>query len=110
MENNGGGATKRVLRGLAYAVLTLVAVTLSIFFVVLPAQVEKRINRVREPPPYRASPEAASLHARLLVADLHADSLLWGRDLLLRSDRGQVAIPRLRDGNVNFQLFAVVNK
>jgi microsomal dipeptidase-like Zn-dependent dipeptidase len=99
-----------VLRGFAYAVLALLAVTLGIFFFVLPAEIEKRLNRVREPPPYKVSPEAASLHAKLLIADLHADSLLWGRDLLRRSDRGHVDIPRLSDGNVALQVFAAVTK
>jgi len=27
------------------------------------------------------------------VADLHADSLLWGRDLLRRGSQGQVDVP-----------------
>ncbi len=35
------------------------------------------------PPPYVASDRARALHERLWVADLHADSLLWGRDLLV---------------------------
>ena len=50
------------------------------------------------PPPYGASDRARELHAPLWVADLHADSLLWGRDLLERGDRGQVDVPRLRRG------------
>jgi len=32
--------------------------------------------------------------------DLHADSRLWGRDLSVRSDRGNVDLPRLIAGNV----------
>ena len=46
----------------------------------------------------------------LTVADLHADSLLWGRDLNQRADRGHVDIPRLIDGNVALQVFSVVTK
>ena len=34
-----------------------------------------------------------SLHATLTVADLHADSLLWGRDLNQRASSGHVDIP-----------------
>ncbi|MDP3897466.1 MAG: membrane dipeptidase, partial [Mesorhizobium sp.] len=46
----------------------------------------------------------------LTVADLHADSLLWGRDLTLRGTRGQVDVPRLIEGNVTLQVFSVVSK
>ncbi|HET7039424.1 MAG TPA: dipeptidase, partial [Gemmatimonadales bacterium] len=42
-------------------------------------------------------------------ADLHADSLLWGRDLLRRSRRGHVDLPRLVEGNVALQVFTVVS-
>ena len=55
---------------------------------------------------YYASERARALHETLLVADLHADSLLWGRDLLVRGDRGHVDVPRLIEGNVALQVFA----
>ncbi|HEY8987993.1 MAG TPA: membrane dipeptidase, partial [Candidatus Limnocylindrales bacterium] len=54
--------------------------------------------------------EAADLHERLTVVDLHADSLLWGRDLLQQGDRGHVDIPRLVEGNVALQVFAMPTK
>jgi microsomal dipeptidase-like Zn-dependent dipeptidase len=44
------------------------------------------------------------------VADLHADSLLWGRDLLARGTRGHVDVPRLIEGNVALQVFAASTK
>jgi microsomal dipeptidase-like Zn-dependent dipeptidase len=56
------------------------------------------------------SDRARALHASLWVADLHADSLLWGRDLLERGDRGQVDVPRLREGNVALQVLAATTK
>src|SRR5437868_9531227 len=56
------------------------------------------------------SPQAQELHKRLLVADLHADSLLFGRNLLERSNRGHIDLPRLREGNVALQMFTVVTK
>jgi microsomal dipeptidase-like Zn-dependent dipeptidase len=46
-------------------------------------------------------------HRAFTVVDLHADALLWGRDLLERYDRGHVDIPRLRDGNVFLQVFSM---
>jgi membrane dipeptidase len=62
------------------------------------------------PPPYRGSQAARDLHASLWVADLHADSLLWGRNLLERSARGHVDIPRLVQGNVALQIFSLPTK
>jgi microsomal dipeptidase-like Zn-dependent dipeptidase len=56
------------------------------------------------------APRAAALHARLTVVDLHADSLLWGRDLLARGTRGHVDVPRLVAGNVALQGFTIVTK
>ena len=59
---------------------------------------------------YPANDRARALHETLGVVDLHADSLLWGRDLLLRGDRGHVDVPRLIDGNVALQVFAASTK
>ena len=44
------------------------------------------------------------------MVDLHADSLLWGRDLLVRGERGQVDIPRLLEGNVALEVLAASTK
>jgi membrane dipeptidase len=73
-----------------------------------PGIVERRFNHTLHPPPYQPSAQAEDLHRKLLVADLHADSLLWGRNLLHRNARGHVDIPRLADGNVAIQAFTVV--
>ncbi|ABF43039.1 Zn-dependent dipeptidase [Candidatus Koribacter versatilis Ellin345] len=67
--------------------------------------VETRYNKVRTPPPYSVKSE---LHQSLFIADLHADSLLWGRDLLKRSTIGHVDLPRLQEANVSLQVFTVV--
>ena len=71
---------------------------------------ERRLCLTAAPPPDAASERARELHRRLLVADLHADLLLWGRDLLQRSDRGHVDVPRLIEGNVALQVFAASTK
>lgn len=77
---------------------------------VLPSLVESHFNKVLFPPPYRASSRAQVLHRTLWIADLHADSLLWGRDLLKESSRGHVDLPRLIQGNVALQVFSVPTK
>ena len=71
---------------------------------------EARLCTTRDRPPYRASDRARALHAELWVADLHADSLLWGRDLLQRSTRGHVDVPRLIEGNVALQVLAATTQ
>src|SRR6185503_8353863 len=56
------------------------------------------------------SARALALHRRLVIADMHADSLLWGRDLLRRASHGHVDLPRLAEGNVAVQGVSVVTK
>jgi microsomal dipeptidase-like Zn-dependent dipeptidase len=74
------------------------------------ARTERRLCDTTVAPPYLARPRAHELHARLDVVDLHADSLLWGRDLLVRGDRGQVDVPRLIEGGVAVQVLAATTK
>ena len=69
-------------------------------------RVERRFNVLTGAPPRRVSHRARELHATLRVADLHADSLLYGRDLLRRSVVGQVDVPRLIEGGVALQALA----
>jgi len=76
----------------------------------LSARTERRLNGVADPGPYLVAPAAADLHERLTVVDLHADSLLWGRDLLARGTTGHVDIPRLIEGNAALQVFAATTK
>jgi microsomal dipeptidase-like Zn-dependent dipeptidase len=56
------------------------------------------------------TPGATGLHSSLLVADLHADPLLWPRDLMERHGHGHIDLPRLIEGNVALQVFGVVTK
>lgn len=71
---------------------------------------DAKINPVTPHAPYKISDAAKTLHDELYIADLHADSLLWRRNPLKRWSRGQVDIPRLRDGGVEFQIFSAVTK
>lgn len=79
-------------------------------FVWLPGYAEHSMNGVLHQPPYDISARARALLARVPVVDLHADSLLWSRDLLARGSRGQVDIPRLIEGKVALQAFTIVTK
>ena len=70
----------------------------------------RRLNAVVVPPPYPVDDDSRHLHDRLAVADLHADSLLWGRDLRRRATTGHVDLPRLREAGVALQVFAAVTQ
>jgi membrane dipeptidase len=47
---------------------------------------------------------------RAPVADGHADSLMWNRDLTRASDEGHVDFPRLREAGVRIQAFTIVTR
>jgi microsomal dipeptidase-like Zn-dependent dipeptidase len=80
------------------------------FFLVAPSVVDRVENRTRVRGPYAVDARAMEVHRRLFVADLHADPLLWGRDLRVRAGRGHVDVPRLEEGGVALQVFSVVSK
>jgi len=71
----------------------------------LRANLEAQLNRVDPVLLPETSAEAEALHRRSFVADLHADSLLWGRDLLAHGSVGHVDLPRLQAGGVALQVF-----
>ena len=97
---------RRVLAGLAILVVVVVAVA----FAVVPGMVDRRMNKVVPAAHVDVTDAARALHRTLVIADMHADELLWGRDPLVRADHGHVDIPRLTDGNVALQVFSVVTK
>ena len=100
----------RILAKLFWGVIALAIAGLLVFFLYVPASVEKGRNAVAAHDPYPVSDAAQTLHDSLIVGDWHADSLLWNRDLSLRANRGQVDIPRLQEGNVALQMFTAVTK
>lgn len=75
----------------------------------VPALVDRQINQVYPTTPPVPSEQALALHQSLWIADLHADSLLWQRQLQQRG-LGHVDLPRLAQGNVALQAFSVVTK
>jgi membrane dipeptidase len=73
------------------------------------AMVDRTLNRVA-PDPDAPVPreEERAFHRGLFIADLHADTLKWDRDMLVRSAYGHVDLPRLEAGHVGLQVFAMV--
>lgn len=95
------------MRKLLIGVAVLTAIALGIFFYVVPRYVDASHNTLTDAA--RAT-QTSDLHRRLIVADLHADSLLWDRNLLQENAWGHVDIPRLIKGNIALQAFSVVTK
>ncbi|MEK9919359.1 MAG: membrane dipeptidase [Luminiphilus sp.] len=97
---------KRVL-----TVLALFSVTLTgAFFGLGPQWVDRASNRVVGNPGRPPTQEALALHQQLIVGDLHADSALWGKDLLAPNRHGHVDLPKLLEGGAALQMFTTVTK
>ena len=99
-----------MLRRIAVVSASLLGLAVVAAFLVLPGIIDRRMNKVVDAPHLVVTDSARALHGTLFVADLHADEMLWGRDLLARIDHGHVDLPRMREGNVALQVFAAVTK
>ncbi|MCI0569160.1 MAG: dipeptidase [Myxococcaceae bacterium] len=74
------------------------------------SEVDRKLNRVHARGRFSPTARTAEVHGRQTIVDLHADPLLWGRDLNARGTVGHVDVPRLLEGNVALQVFGVVTK
>lgn len=101
---------KKFLKYLLAVIGVLLVVFIISFFTIIPRYIAGSMNIVINQPPYTVSEKAKALHEKLLVVDMHADSLLWKRDLTQKDSIGQVDIPRMFEGNVALQAFTVVTK
>jgi microsomal dipeptidase-like Zn-dependent dipeptidase len=79
------------------------------FFAIAPGRIDRAQNRV-VPVLSNITLAAQDLQATLDLANMHADSLLWKRDLLERADYGHVDLPRLIEGRYALQVFSSVTK
>lgn len=82
---------------------------LSVFFSI-PRFVEFRSNSLYPSSEYLKNHTPPDLHNELFVADMHADTLLWNRDILKESSRGHLDFPRMIKGNIALQGFSIVTK
>ena len=99
-----------MLRKILVSIVSLIVVAILVAFGIGPGYLEKGLNRVVEHEAYVISDEARALHATLIAADLHSDTLLWHRDVLDHGKRGHVDVPRLMKGGVAVQVFSTVTK
>lgn len=98
----------KILLGL----LATLAIVYVAVIIIVPPILDENMNGLQSNLPERtATAKADSIYNNLdFIADLHSDALLWGRDLSIRNDVGQVDIPRLHAGQMNLQVFTVVSK
>ncbi len=94
----------------AVRILVLLLVLLGSGYVFGSAILEASLNKVTPHAAGAPGDEAQALHATLDMVDLHADTLLWGRDVLERGTRGHVDVPRLVEGRFAVQVFSTVSK
>lgn len=97
-------------RTVARALSGVLLLALGGFFFLAPYAVSTFMNGVRVHPPYRVDAATKALHDRLVIVDLHADTLLWERDPGRRARSGHVDLPRLLSAGVKLQVFSAVTK
>jgi microsomal dipeptidase-like Zn-dependent dipeptidase len=98
----------KTVAGIAGAAMVLGVIY---FFTLAPRHFDRLSNSVdRSIPLPEVSAAARALHQQLFIADLHADPLLWRRDLTEELSHGAVDLPRLLAGNVGLQVFGSVTK
>jgi membrane dipeptidase len=99
-----------ILKIIIILFLLITLISIGGFLIIGPGMIEKSMNKVLAHPAYNISQAAQKKHDELIIMDWHSDSLLWNRNLLKRSNRGHMDIPRLAEGNVAIQMFTVVTK
>ena len=101
---------KKLVKIIISVAAVLIIGFLVFFFFFAASVTERTLNPIIMRPPYQVSERAAKLHDTLFVADMHADALLWNRDLNEDSPIAHVDVPKLIRGNVALQAFTVVTK
>ena len=87
------------------------AIVLILAFGLAPSVAGRMMNRtLPHASDLPVSPEAERIQQTLDIVDLHADALLWKRNLLRRGRWGHVDLPRLIEGRVALQSFTTVTK
>jgi len=97
---------RRIARRIVVSALSVFACA----WLYLGVELEGFLNRLDPIALSPVSERARSIHASSFVADLHADSLLFERDLLVRGRLGHVDLPRLREGGVGLEVFGLPTK
>jgi microsomal dipeptidase-like Zn-dependent dipeptidase len=97
---------------LAFPMVMFALVVLVVIIIprIMTSIAEISMNKTRSRKAYSVTEAAANLHRQLFIADLHANTLLWNRNILVRHRYGHIDIPRLVEGNIGLQVFSVVTR
>ena len=87
----------------------MAALIFYIFFFYAPQYQDKKRNTLISQQ-VTVSQDVSEFHNSIFIADLHADSLLWGRNLINHNSYGHIDLPRMLEGNIGLQVFSVVTK
>ncbi|NNC72532.1 MAG: dipeptidase [Sphingomonadaceae bacterium] len=99
-----------MIRRIVLIVIGLLIAAALLFFTAGPIWLEWQMNQREQVALPEVSEEARQLHGELVIADMHADTLLWRRDPLRYANRGHADLRRLERGNVALQIFSSVTK
>ena len=91
------------------SILLLALIASYAFFFYIPLHEDRKRNSVTAYSPV-TDQNIIEFHNQLFVADLHADTLLWNRNLTSKYQHGHIDIPRMLTGNMGLQVFSVVTK
>ena len=101
---------KRWPRRIGLSLLVILGIVLIVLrFKILP-DFDAKSNRSLNPGLSEVPQAIQNLHDSAFVADLHADPLLWKRNLRKHLKHGHVDLPRLKQGGVDLQVFGVVTR
>lgn len=98
------------MRRLLLVLVAIAGIALLLAAKMLPGRIGAGMNAIDGKPLLAVGAEARALHGTLDIVDLHADTLMWKRDLLGRGTWGHVDLPRLGDGNVALQILSSVTR
>jgi len=98
------------MRKFLIGLVVLVIVAVAAFLALAPGLAEKSMNKIDGSGLWPVSAAAKALHKRLIIIDMHGDTLLWKRHIDDASGRGHIDLPRLEAGNVALQIFSSVTK
>ena len=110
MAESSSGVARTVRRWAVVEALLLLALVLWFGSGWLADSKDQEFNPTLAPGPATVTERAAEVHGAAKVIDLHADSLLWRRDLLEDQGWGHVNLPKLVQGGVALQVFSMVTK
>ena len=90
--------------------LIIIVLIGGVFFFILPDLIGRTMNRVSAAESATVDAATQNFHDQLFTADLHADSLLWNRNLHQRGSYGHIDLPRMLDVRHGLQVFSTVTK